>query len=457
MFKNTAELNEFLKGKVGMLSNDIKIMNANAFREAMDRLVKNSMLNEDAVVRDAVRWVIREGAQSQGAVAASIHDLYMARGRNEYRGVTVPAINVRGFSYDLARAVFRAAIDNYNTAVIFEIAKSEATYTFQPPAEFAPTIFAAAVREGYVGPVFIQGDHYQLNLKKFKENKEAAIDDIRKIIVESIAAGYYNIDIDSSTLVDLSRPTVIEQQRDNYEVCAELTKFIRKHEPAGVTISVGGEIGEVGEKNTTVEELEAYMDGYEKALGGDVVGLSKLSVQTGTTHGGIPLADGSVANVKIDFETLELLSTIAIDKYGLSGCVQHGASTLPDTAFNHFPRTKTSEIHLATGFQNILMESEDFPKDIKKKMYKWLDENCANERKDKMTDKQFYYKARKKAWGPFKKELSEMPEEIKAKLRKQLVAKLDFIFKQLNSVNTADLVKGKIKPVRIREQKPAGL
>ena len=50
------------------------------------------------------------------------------------------------------------------------------------------------------------------------------------------------------------------------------------------------------------------------------------------------------------------LSTVAREKYGLAGAVQHGASTLPDEAFNNFPRTETAEIHLATNFQNMLYD-----------------------------------------------------------------------------------------------------
>lgn len=457
MFASIKELTDYLAGTIEITADDVVVKDAAGFRDCIDRLAAENVLNENAEVRDAVRWIIREGAQSSGAVLASIHDLYMARGRNEYENITVPAINIRGFSYDFSRAIFRACNKTKTAAVIFEIAKSEAGYTKQKPSELTPAILAAAVKEGYVGPVFIQADHSQIALKKFKEDKAAAVKEIKDVIAEAIAGGYYNIDIDSSTVVDLSKPTVVEQQRDNFEISAELTVFVREHEPKGVTVSVGGEIGEVGEKNTSVEELEAYMEGYKAALPAGLTGLSKLSVQTGTTHGGVPLPDGSIADVKLDFGTLEILSGVAINKYGLSGCVQHGASTLPDEAFNHFPRTKTSEIHLATGFQNILMASPAFPQEIKDKMYKWLDENCAGERKATDSDEQFYYKTRKKAWGPFKRETTEMAESNKEALRKELQDKVEFLFKQLNAVDTVALVNEKVKPVRVKAAKPAGL
>ena len=89
--------------------------------------------------------------------------------------------------------------------------------------------------------------------------------------------------------------------------------------------------------------------------------ISKVSIQTGTSHGGVPLPDGSMAKVSIDFDTLDRLSTVARDEYGMAGCVQHGASTLPDDAFHHFPEHGTAEIHLATGFQNILYDGGGLP------------------------------------------------------------------------------------------------
>jgi len=45
----------------------------------------------------------------------------------------------------------------------------------------------------------------------------------------------------------------------------------------------------------------------------------------------------------------------------MGGAVQHGASTLPDDMFDLFPKKGTMEVHLATGFQNIIFDSASFP------------------------------------------------------------------------------------------------
>ncbi len=120
---------------------------------------------------------------------------------------------------------------------------------------------------------------------------------------------------------------------------------------------MGGEIGEIGHQNSTPEDLRAFMVGLKDKLGKGLAGISKISVQTGTTHGGIVLPDGSIAQIKLDFNTLKTLSEIARREYGLAGAVQHGASTLPPEAFHKFVECETAEVHLATDFQNMIYES----------------------------------------------------------------------------------------------------
>jgi fructose/tagatose bisphosphate aldolase len=390
--------------------------------------------------REAARWLLWELGQATGARPASINGLYLARGRGEIGGFTVPAMNVRMMAYDTARAIFRAALAGKAGAIILEIARSEIAYTEQRPAEYVSVMIGAALREGYTLPLFIQGDHCQVNHKKYQADPEAEVGEVKKLIAEEVGAGFYNVDVDTSTLVDLDQPTLEEQQRANYERAAEVTAFIRGQEPEGVTVSVGAEIGEVGMKNSTVEELHAFMQGYNRSLAGlgTHVGISKISVQTGTSHGGVVLPDGSIADVKLDLQALAALSQVARERYGLAGAVQHGASTLPSNAFGNFPRIETAEIHLATNFQNIVFDHPKLPADLRERMRAWLDENAAGERKSGDTDEQFYYKARKKAIGPFKRELWSLPEDVRTAIAGDLQRTFAFLFEQLNVNGTSD-------------------
>ncbi|MCU1381761.1 MAG: aldolase [Acidobacteria bacterium] len=413
--------------------------------EAVDRLVWTSVFGKDAELRGAARFTLRTLAAAAGIRPASIHDLYMAMGRGDASGFTVPAINVRAMSYDTARAVIRAAKKLNAGAFIFEIARSEIGYTEQRPHEYTAVVLGAALREGFSGPIFIQGDHVQTNAKKYNSpERDKELEGLRALIKEEIAAGFYNIDIDTSTLVDLDKATLDEQQAVNVNLAADFTAFIRQHEPAGVTVSVGGEIGEVGGKNSDVHELHAYMTGFNAALkarGASFVGLSKISVQTGTAHGGFINADGTLRmDVKIDLKTLEELSRVARQEYGLGGAVQHGASTLPADAFDAFPKAGACEIHLATNFQNMVYEHGRFPAALKEEMYAWVRANATEERKPTDTEEQFIYKARKKAIGPFKQKMWDLSEDVRRAIGQTLEEQFTFLMTKLKINDTAAAV-----------------
>src|SRR3954454_2745240 len=427
------ELLDALRGIVRVDGERLVVEDEGALRETGCRTLAwtATFSPEDSEQTAAARWIVWEAAQELGARSASIDALYRARGRGDVHGFTVPAINIRAQTFDMARTVFETAEAHDVGTVILELARSEQTYTYQRPAEYATNVLAGAIAAGWRGPVFIQRDHYQFNAKKFAADPEAMTEEIRRACRLAIDAGYRNIDIDSSTLVDLSKPNVDEEQRENYRRAAELTALIRTLETDGVTVSVGGEIGEVGTQNSTVAELRAYLDGYRReldALASGAKGISKVSVQTGTSHGGVPLPDGGVAEVKLDFEVLRELGVVARE-YGLAGAVQHGASTLPDELFHRFPAVETAEIHLATGFQNALYEHPAFPAELHREIEAWCFANAADERKPGQTDQQFVYTTRKKAIGPFKRQLCDLPtkDEILAAQRR----KISYLFTEL--------------------------
>ena len=191
--------------------------------------------------------------------------------------------------------------------------------------------------------------------------------------------------------------------------------------------------------------------------GTDLKGISKISVQTGTTHGGVPLADGSIAQVKLDFDTLEKISQAARTNYGMAGAVQHGASTLPETAFDRFPATGTAEVHLATGFQNIVYDSAHFPSDLRGRIYDYLKREAAAERKEGDTEEQFLYKTRKKGTGPFKQEIWNLAPAVRTALGKELEAQFTLLFGKLNVGGTLATVNRFILPVDVPLKPPVEL
>lgn len=441
-----------LDDAINVENDDVTVRDEAALRQKVDDLVYTAVFGED-LVRTTARWLLWEIGHKLGIYPSSIHELYMAIGRGDVpHNFTVPAINVRAINFEMSRAIFRAANALDVGALIFEIARSEIGYTDQRPAEYVSSLIGAAIKEDFRGPLFIQGDHFQVSAKGYAKDAEGEVGAVRQLIEEAVEAGFYNIDIDTSTLVDLSKDDLEEQQRVNYQLSAELTRFVRELEPAGITVSLGGEIGEVGEKNSTVPELRAYMDGYKRALGNDFVGISKISVQTGTSHGGVVLPDGTLADVKVDFDTLRELSRVAREEYKLGGAVQHGASTLPQDAFNKFPEVGAVEIHLATGFQNIIFD--EAPEEMVRMTYDHLREHHRSEWKESQTEEQFLYSTRKKAFGALKQQWWDLNAQAKEQIGRALQEQFEFLFNKLNVNDTKRVVHDVTTIVKTHRPRP---
>ncbi len=439
MFKNVNELKLTFKDNLTFHDPKITIHNPQAITpELVDKLTYTLVFSTDDSLKATIRRIIHELAKLNESPSSSIRPLYTAIGKGQVKGFTVPAMNIRMMTYDTARVMFRVAKKKRAAAFIIEIARTESEYTLQPPDEFATVILAAAIRENYRGPVFIQGDHCQFNAKQYLIDKEHELQRIKDWVTLLLHADFRNIDIDGSTLVDLTKPSLLSQQKDNAYVTAEMTKFIRSHEKKGGYVAIGGEIGHIGDKNSTVEEFEAFMHQYiNKVARGS--GISKVSVQTGTSHGGVISTAGKVQTMPVDFSVLTNIGKVAKEKYNLAGPVQHGASTLPMDVFHTFVQSHTVEIHLSTGFQNIVFET--MPKELRDEIYHWAKKQLKSEWQTGWTEDQFLYKVRKKTWGPFKKHLWQLSDAEKQPIIHALEEYLENIYDQLNITGTEDIVK----------------
>jgi fructose/tagatose bisphosphate aldolase len=435
----------------------LHIDSVDVFKNSLPTLAANAADFGDrgapADVQALSRWIIGEGAQQLNVKLASPQEAYVAiaEGRID-REMSFAAINIRVATLDTARALFKAANDNKVGAFIAEIARSEMGYTNQSPAEYAAILQAAAMLEGFEGPLFLQGDHIQLKSNPVREGGPAAakeIDAHRKLIHDLLAAGFGSIDLDMSPFERRTEENLSfeEQQAENARLTAEKIADVRALEKElGIpwTVLLGGETGEVGKMNTRKEDLEAYAEGiiaHMKRLGVDpALGIRKIAVNDGTSHGGTPLPDGSVADVAIAFEILKMATDFG-KQYGWAGSVQHGASTLPNNAFSLFPKNKAVEVHLATGFQNIAFDNGIYKlKGVQSEIEQFLADKFRGDWKAGKTFAQFAYSARKQAVGPFKWMAWTMPEDIRAKVAEDLHDQFTFLFEQLGVVDTKDLI-----------------
>ena len=362
-------------GAVTVSSGRVEVVDAAVLRsEAMDRLVWSAVFGERAGAGGGALAALGAGADDRGAAGLDPRPLPRARaGRVPAASPCRPSTCGCWPTTRRARCSARPkALDG--GAVILEIARSEIGYTDQRPAEYVAVIIAAALREGFTGPLFIQGDHFQVNAKKYATDPEAEVGEVKSSSREEVAAGFYNIDVDTSTLVDLSRP---DARRAAAGQLRALRRDHRLHPRAGAEGRHG--LGGRRDRRGGPQELDGR-------------GAARLHARAISAHAGRGSAPARRASarsrcrpaprtaawccptapspqVKLDFDALEALSRRRASATGWAGAVQHGASHAAEQAFGNFPRLEACEIHLATNFQNMVFDHPDFPAELSGRIY----------------------------------------------------------------------------------------
>jgi fructose/tagatose bisphosphate aldolase len=360
---------------------------------------------------------LRDHCRQQGVAIASLGPFYRALAAGQIAPLTLPALNLRGLTYDLARAIWRVGRRCDAGPIIFELSPSESRAGDQDFAEFVALVAAAAVREGYRGPIFCQGDHFR--------TAKADAADIEPLCRQAIAAGMWQIDIDAADLdagpIQPDHPSCAR----NAAATAAAVARVRSQEPAGADVVLGGEVGVIGGENTTPADMDAFWQHLQAALPDGVAGLGKISVQTGTRHGGLVRDDGSIEPMPLDISLITALSQVARDEFGLPGIVQHGASTLSLGQLAQLPGAGAVEVHLATGLQNLVFDHPAFPRPLRQQMAAALAGAATAEAEGGdyahagaagLTPAQQFYHQRWRAWGMFKSQLWHLPPSLRQTL-----------------------------------------
>ena len=79
-----------------------------------------------AAQQQALLGQLRQHAVAHGLVLSSISPVYRALAQGQLPPLTVPAFNLRGLTYPIARALFRSMAAHRAGPVMFELAPSEA-------------------------------------------------------------------------------------------------------------------------------------------------------------------------------------------------------------------------------------------------------------------------------------------------------------------------------------------
>lgn len=350
-----------------------------------------------------------------GVWPAPVGPIYSALADKAIAPLTVPAFNVRGLTFDISRAIFARANDLNAAGIMFELAPSESSTGHQSHAQYAALVCAAAASAGYQGPVLLQGDHFSLESTDSEEEHE-----VLQLSLAAMASGYHQIDLDTAGLA-VEGPDAVARQTPNAAATARLLNELVPYAPAGTIF--GGEVGEIGGANTTPEELATFIELVRNMAGQNAVAFGKVSVQTGTRHGGMSDASGKSLRMPLDVDLARQLANVA-QSYGFGGVVQHGASTLQMDQFASLPGCGVVEVHLATNLQDLVFDSPHFPADLRAEMTAAALEAASGgvQTAERGADTsgqgaaQVFRQQRWSMWGPYKAHLMDLDIEVRAKL-----------------------------------------
>ncbi|MCX5677728.1 MAG: hypothetical protein NTY76_01285, partial [Candidatus Omnitrophica bacterium] len=165
----------------------------------VDYLALTAGLSGDSDTRAAAQTLLDELAASFNFKFGSSSDLNMFAGegkeKNLYYATIIPVFNGTTAMYDKLRDSFKAVKESQKEAIMLELAMSKTRASREELSIFTASIIAAAIREGYEGLIFVQGDHYQVSGEGLVERELRGVaGPLRQAILD---AGGASIDIDT--------------------------------------------------------------------------------------------------------------------------------------------------------------------------------------------------------------------------------------------------------------------
>ena len=251
-------------------------------------------------------------------------------------------------------------------------------------------------------------------------------------------SGYRQVDLDTPALA-VPAGSAAARQLPNALCTAGLLQSLAAHSPPGTIF--GGEVGEIGGQNTTAEELQVFIDLVRWHAGASAEWFGKVSVQTGTRHGGMTAGDGELQRMPLDLQLARELATVARDN-GFAGIVQHGASTLQADQFAALPEAGVIEVHLATNLQNLIFDSEAFPEQLREEMRQAALASSAGAAEHgaetgALDPEQAFRQKRWGMWGPYKDRLLDLPEDVRRRLAEGVADWADGLLVAFNQAGRA--------------------
>jgi hypothetical protein len=282
---------------------DVYASNLKQFRDRhLDTLVYWSVFHSDPRVRGVIHWLVRHMAQMAGVVPASAERFFRLRGEGKYVGAVVPVLTLPGSTYDTARAVFRAALES--NARTFVLAPSGPDWD-----AFSARVSAAALREGFAGPLFLATPEITLDAARFGASPEEETGRVDRELNDAVAAGLLNLDLDTTGLYVAGAVTVEEYLRPACDQVARFARTARALQKDGTKLALGARVAAMGNRAAGLDDVRNFLDLTLQALGttlGKHGGVSRVTI---LHDGERPVAP----------QLLKEISDLTSGAYGMSG------------------------------------------------------------------------------------------------------------------------------------------
>ena len=459
LYSNCQDLLDSLKDIVNIEKDSITVLHGERLKEeCLDRLLYNAVFNQDKSVKDYAQWAIHACANYMQAIPCTISNLYEDNTNNQMSGRTVPVLYFRGLCYESARATFKLLNQIDSAACMFAVDLSEGQDTDLSAEEYAAVMLTAAMREGFHGPLFFQAA-IRIDANNFAKNSTEESERVHQQIKAAIHNGFYNIHMDASVTVDKDQVALLEKYRNNFEQVAMMSLRAREYQPTHIEVNLSAHVGTIGDEHTInrVDEIEAFLDGYESCLRNEAPkarGLSQLSVSIGTVPGGRVLPDGRPQEMNLDWQAFERLQATAIQNYDLNGLILQGVSTLSEETQKQLPYKQVLEAHLSTAHHQLLLNSSHLPEALKHDIIAYLKDAQRGHWREGMTEEQFIHSVSGKCFGPFKKKFWDLSGECKKQLKDEVSNLLGRSFAAFRIAETKRIVREKVRPEVISRPAP---
>ncbi|MFO8051498.1 MAG: class II fructose-bisphosphate aldolase [Thermoplasmatota archaeon] len=356
----------------------------------------------------------------------------------------IMAANVR-MTKGIAKGIMRAAKD-YDSAVIFEIARSESDlsggYTGMTPEMYKQEIEEVANKVGHDIYV-LHADHISI-----KEGTEEELESTRKLIQAQIDAGYTSFAIDASHLFDFKGRDLREELADNIRCTTEMAHYIEKNigeRSFGLEVEVG-EIGKTdpsGRVLTQPDEAHTFLT----ALKENDVHPDLLAIANGSAHGNTYDENGNLLpQVSVDIPQTKAVVQAIRDAGMKVGIAQHGITGTPRKTINrHFPKGDIKKGNVGTHWQNVFYDVlEIFHPDQYDEMHEWVVDTYGPKYPGK-PEEVVFGKNCKRAFKPFLEKNWKLPEKTLSAMEAVAYAEATLFFRAFDSQGTASMVRNHMK------------